>query len=208
MKQYIPTVAALLATICTFAQTASASQEQLASSIQQARIETVRTADQLKATLSALNALSRKSQGDLKGAYDAFAVEVPKTEAAAAWTKTRVEWMEGDGQRYFETWQASVNSIANASLRKKAQRRLDSVKASFQKVNKSLVTARDKFQPFLSDLSDIQKALANDVTPAGVKAVRSTVEEADWNHKFVSNAIQQALKEMKKMEEALGSEAK
>ena len=73
------------------------SQEQLAKSIQDAHLETARTTEQLKATLSALNALTAQKKGDLRPAYNAFCAEVPKTEAAAAHTRTRVQWMAGDG---------------------------------------------------------------------------------------------------------------
>ena len=85
-------------------------------------------------------------------------------------------------------------------MRKKSQKRLDAVQASFKKVEGSLQLAGEKFKPFLSDLGDIQKALATDVTAGGVKAIKSTVKSANWNHQFVDKAIQSALKEMNKME--------
>ncbi|HNQ89052.1 MAG TPA: DUF2959 family protein [Verrucomicrobiota bacterium] len=185
-----------------------ASQEQLAKSIQDARSETSRTDAQLKATLEAINALTRQTQGDLRPAYSTYCSEVSRTEAAAGWTKTRVEWMAGDGRKYFRDWQNTVNSIGNPSLRKKSQKRLDAVQASYNKVEASLRSAGDKFAPLLSDLGDIRKALASDVTPGGVKAIKSTVRSANWNHQFVDKAVKSALKEMEKMETALSSEVR
>jgi hypothetical protein len=116
--------------------------------------------------------------------------------------------MASDGRKYFQDWQTTVNGIANESLRKKAQKRMDAVKASYDKVEASLQTASEKFKPFLSDLRDIQKALATDVTAGGVKAIKSTVKSANWNHQYVDKAVKAALKEMGKMETALSSEAK
>jgi septal ring factor EnvC (AmiA/AmiB activator) len=185
-----------------------ASQEQLAQSIKDAHLETTRTDAQLKATLASLNELTKQSKGDLKPAYKAYCAEVAKTEAAAGWTKTRVQWMASDGRTYFTNWQNTVNAIANQSLKKKAQKRLDAVKESYDKVEASLQQAGEKFRPFLSDLSDIQKALAADVTPGGVKAIKSTVSSANWNHQYVDKAVKSALKEMEKMEKALSSEAR
>ena len=183
-----------------------ASQEQLAASIKEARAEATRTSEQLKATLAALNALTKQSKGDLRPAYNAFAAEVPKTEAAATWTRVRVQWMAGDGRQYFKNWQKTVDGIANESLRKKAQKRLDAVQANYDKMEVSMKEASDKFKPFLSDLTDVQKTLASDVTPGGVKAVKPTVSNAKWNHQFVNRAINEALKDMQKMEKALSSE--
>lgn len=182
-------------------------QEQLAGSIGEARAEAVRTAEQLKATLTALTALTSQKKGDLRPAYDAFAAEIPRTDAAATSTRTRARWMAGDGRQYFTDWQNTVNSIANSSLQKKAQKRLDKVKASYDKVEASLQVAGDKFSPFLSDLKDIQKTLATDVTAGGVKAVKGTARSANWNHQFVDRAIKSALKEMERMEKELSSKA-
>jgi hypothetical protein len=186
----------------------AAGQQQLATSINEARAEATRTHEQLEATLSALNALTKQSKGDLRPAYNAFAAEIPKTEAAANSTRTRVRWMGGDGQQYFTGWQKDIDGIANESLRKSAQKRLNAVKKSYDKVAVELTNAGAKFTPFLSDLNDIQKTLANDVTPSGVKAIRSTVSSANWNYKYVNREIHDALNEMARMEKALSTEVK
>ena len=186
---------------------ATQAQEQLASSIKDARLETMRTSEQLKATLGALNALTQQTKGDLRPAYTAYCAEVTKTGSAADLTRKRVQWMGGDGRKYFQDWQLTVNGIANESLRKKSHKRLDAVQASYNKVETSLQLAGDKFKPFLSDLADIQKALASDVTPGGVKTMKSTVRSANWNHQFVNKAINSARSEMGKMEKALSHEA-
>lgn len=205
MKKQLCIMIGLAALLATATQ---ASQEQLARSIKDSKAETSRTDAQLTATLEAINALTKQTKGDLKPAYNTYCAEVAKTESAATWTKTRVQWMASDGRQYFRDWQSTVSSIANESLRKKAQKRLDSVKVSYEKVEASLQQASEKFKPFLSDLGDIQKALAADVTAGGVKAIKSTVKSANWNHQYVSKAVNAALKEMDKMEKALSTEAK
>jgi hypothetical protein len=187
--------------------TLQANQQQLATSIKEARAEATRTHGQLEATLSALNALTKQGKGDLRPAYNTFAAEIPKTEAAASSTRARVQWMRGDGQKYFDGWQKDLSSIANESLRKKAQKRLDAAKKSYDKVAVELTKGAEKFAPFLSDLNDIQKTLANDVTPGGVKAIRTTVNSANWNYNYVNTAINGGLKEMEKMEKALSPQA-
>jgi septal ring factor EnvC (AmiA/AmiB activator) len=189
------------------ASATQASQEQLAKSIQEAHHETDRTSEQLKSTLAAINALTKQKQGDLRPAYNTFCGAVTNTVEAAATTRKRVQWMSGEGQKYFTDWQTTVNSIANPSLRKKAQKRLDSVNKNFEKVAASLTVAGEKFSPFLSDLNDIKTSLAADVTAGGAKAIRGTVRSANWDHQFVNDAINDALKGMDKMQKALSSEA-
>lgn len=198
----------LLGLLTVLGGTTQASQEALASSMKEARLEATRASEQLKAALDALNALAKQTQGDLRPAYQAFATQIPKVEAAATWTRARVQWMQGDGRRYFSTWQKTVDGLGNESLRKKAQKRLDTVQKSYDKVLTTFQASGEQFRGFLSDLNDIQKTLALDVTPGGVKAVRSTVSHANWNYQGVNRSMQSALKELLKMEQALSPELK
>jgi len=184
-----------------------ANQEQLATSIKETRLEAERTRDQLAETLSTLTVLTKQEKGDLRPAYNAFVAEIPKTEAAAASTRTRVAWMKVDGLKYFEDWQKTIDGINNQSLRKQGQKRLDATKQSYAKVIASLQDAGEKFKPFLANLADIQKVLANDVTSSGVKAVRSTVSDANWQFKKVNRTINDALEELQAMEKSLSSES-
>lgn len=190
------------------AATALASQEQLATSMREARVEATRATEQLKVTLDSLNALTKQKEGDLRAAYNTFAAQLPRTEDAAAWTRARVRWMADDGLKYFANWQKTIDSIANESLRKKAQKRLETARKGYDKVAAALQSASEKFGPFLSDLADVQKVLANDITADGVKAVKSTVSSANWRFQAVNSAVGNALKEMKKMEESLSTQAR
>jgi hypothetical protein len=204
MKKKILLNISLIALVATAMQ----AQDQLADSIKQARAETDHTSQQLKTTVRALNELTAQKKGDLRPAYNVFAEAVPKTTAAAETTAARVKWMDGDGQAYFKEWQDKITSIANESLRKKSQKRLEAVRSSFDKVKVELKQASEKFKPFLSDLSDIQKTLAADVTASGVKAVRPSVRSANTHFEAVDKEINAAIKEMDKMAKALSSEAK
>jgi predicted nucleic acid-binding Zn-ribbon protein len=190
------------------AEAAQATQEQLAASMKETRLEAAQTRDQLAATLATLTALTKQEKGDLRPAYAAFTNEVSKTEAAATATRKRAAWMQGDGLKYFEDWQKTIDGINNESLRKRAQKRLDAVKKSYTKVTASFQEVGEKFKPFLADLADIQKLLANDVTASGIKAIRSTVSDANWRYKAVNRTINDALDEMAKMEKSLSTEAK
>lgn len=205
MKKHLLFTLGLVTLLATATQ---ASQEQLAFSIKEARAEATRTADQLKTTLDSLTALTKQKEGDLRPTFNTFSAEVPKAQGAAAWTHTRVQWMKGDGQTYFTNWQKTIDGIANESLKKKAQKRLDAAKKSFAKVEASLTKAGEHFKPFLSDLDDIQKALTSDLTAAGIKNIKGTVSDANWRYKSVNSAISDALKEMARMEKELAPEAK
>lgn len=185
---------------------AEGAQGKLVARIGEIRTETTNTRDQLQATMDSLNVLTKQKKGDLRPAFATYTDQVNKTHAAADWTSARSTSMFNAGKEYFDTWQTEVTSINNESLRKKAQKRLDSVRKSYDKVLVSLQQAALDFKPFLSDLDDIQKTLANDVTPGGVKAVRGTVDSANWNVKKVRRSVGAAIEELGKMEKSLSSQ--
>ena len=106
------TILTALSLTALFVGGATASQEQLAKSIFEARLETARTSAQLKVTLESLTALTKQSKGDLRPAYSNYCAEVTRTEDAAKVTHTRVTWMAGDGRNYFKGWQETVNAYA------------------------------------------------------------------------------------------------
>ena len=186
---------------------AESAQSKLAHSVAEIRTETANTRDQLQATLVALNALTKQQKGDLRPTYNAYVAEVKKTHSAANWTVSRVTSMQGASKDYFGGWQAEINSINNESLRKKAQKRMNSVKKSYDNATSALMEAGQKFKPYLSDLDDVEKTLANDVTPGGVKAVKGTVSDANWNMKKVRSSIADALEELDDMQKSLTSQS-
>jgi hypothetical protein len=195
-----------LATVTAW--TVQASQEKLAASINETRLETIRTRDQLQQTVHALKDLTTQKKGDLRETYNTFAAEVKNTQAAAAWTAARAQSMESAGKQYFGDWQASLIGVSNNSVRKKGLKRLEETRKDYDKVVESLKEAAQKFKPFLSNLDDVQKAMAQDVTPAGVKSIRGIASDAESNVKKVSRSINSAVEELDRMEKALSSESK
>jgi hypothetical protein len=184
-----------------------ANQEKVAAAIRDTRAETLQTGQTLRAAVEALDAMAALKTGDLKPAYAAFVDKVGGTRAAADVTRQRVDMMSANSAKYFQTWQETVNGISNASLKKSAQKRLDTVKVSFDKIYGSLQQATQKFGPFLSDLNDVQKALALDTTPGGVKSVKDVVSSAKSNFNKVAEAVNAAIAEMTRVEKALSTQA-
>jgi hypothetical protein len=181
-------------------------QTKLASSIKDIRLETINTRNQLTLAVNALTALTRQKSGDLRPAYDAFVAEVKGTHTAAEQTAARAASMDSASKDYFGTWQDDVSGIAKESLRKNAQRRLDDVRKNYDKVIASLRQATVEFKPLLSDLDDVQKTLANDVTVGGVKSIRGTANDATGIAKKVHRYINNAINQVASMEKALSSQ--
>jgi len=162
---------------------AQANQERLALSVKEARMETDKTAEQLKATLTSLNALTKQSKGDLRPAYDAYCANVAKTEKDASVTKSRALWMEGDGRRYFQDWQKTVDQISNESLRKKAQKRLEEA-TTLRQADPNEYVARSRIERKLGGADRYVEAHFDGANPYQ--------SEIDRNMSFLRDAIETA----------------
>ncbi len=199
---------ALLLAFAMLATQASASQEKLAASIQATRDEVIATRDQLQATVNSIDALVKQKEGDMKPTYNAYVADVTKAQADAAKTVKRSTAMEADAKAHFATWQQDIEGIANEKLRKQAQKRLAAVQKSYDKATAELQAAGTSFNPYLSDLADIKKMLANDLTPGGVKAIKGTVSSAKFNLGVVRTHLFDAIKELDSMQQSLTTTAK
>lgn len=186
--------------VCFFAAVNGfAGQEQLLGSVTETVNETKGTQDQLAATMSSLNALHNAPAGtDLRPLYQDYVANVDKTKAAAETTHKRAEQMQGSSANYFGSWKSDNDAISNADIRKNSTKRLASVEKSYGNAVVSLQAAGAKFKPFLSDLTDIQTALSNDLTPKGLKSSDKIFKHANKTHADVQKEIGKAMGELQK----------
>ena len=182
----------------------NADQHALANSVNQAVSEVNATNAQLAETMKSLNALMATPSGkDLRPAYHAYVQDVEKTRQAADITRRRYEQMNADSERYFSTWKADNRKISNKDIRTKANERLEEVRKHYKSTVASLKAAAEKFNPFLSDLTDIQRALSNDLTGKGLASVSETVKKANYDHDQVQAEINTAAIHLNAMRETL-----
>ena len=175
------------------AATCFADQTALIKSVGDALTEGNATKSQLAATMASLNTLLATKPGeDMRPAYQAYVDNVAKTKSDAGVTKARVDQMNGESANYFSTWKSDNETISNADLKKVANKRLNTVQKDYKSSLASLQMASSHFAPFLSDLTDIQTALSNDLTPNGLKAAKGVFKKANKDHAAVQKEIDKA----------------
>lgn len=198
----------LIAATAWLAPATQGGQEKMAATMAETSTEVTKTRSQLESTMGALKALTSLKEGDLKTAYSSYCSEVARTQTAATWTRQTAQNMREQSAQYFADWRQELGGISNPKLRKKAEQRLASVQKRYGNVSKALETAGAKFTPFLSDLADIEKVLARDLTAGGIKSLRGTVSSAQFNLGPVRRAIDNAAADLEKMAKELRPQAK
>jgi Protein of unknown function (DUF2959) len=158
--------------------TVTASQEALAAALEQARTDFVQTGNQLQATVKSLSDLAHQEKGDLKPAFDAFAANLDATEKSGKVAAERATAMGAAAKDYFATWQTDINAISNPELKARAVKRMTTAQKNYDQLTEAGRSVAEQFKPLLSDLRDIKATLASDLTPDGIKAIKSTANRA------------------------------
>jgi ABC-type transporter Mla subunit MlaD len=191
------TSAAVLTLI--WASPARADQQKLYESVGEALQETRNTRQQLAATVDSLAKL-QMTTGDLRPAFDDYVQNVEKTKADAERTRRRYEAMNSNSAAYFGGWRDTIGGISNERVKKTSLKRLTAVNKDYVKAINRLRRAGSYFTPYLSDLSDIQSALSQDLTSKGMEATKKIAKRAEKKHIKVRNELMGAIQQLEKLE--------
>jgi Skp family chaperone for outer membrane proteins len=133
----------------------------------------------IDAVLSAMNSLANSSQGDLAPKYKLFTTDVSNLRDSAKDVKDRVADMRENGNAYLKTWDEQLAQIKNEDIKARSAERRQTVQKELNDIKKSYTEVQMSFDPFLSNLTDIQTALGNDLTTGGVDAVKGAMDTAN-----------------------------
>lgn len=132
----------------------------------------------IDATLTNLNDMVN-NPGDLATQFKKYSASVADLEASANNVASKVAAMRGKGNEYFKAWDAQTAHIKNEDIKQRSAARRAEVEKKFTDIRMNYTRARDQFKPFLSDLKDIQTALATDLTVGGASSVKGAAEKAN-----------------------------
>jgi uncharacterized phage infection (PIP) family protein YhgE len=132
----------------------------------------------IDATLASLNDLVN-NPGDLVAQYKKYTASVSELESSAKDVQGKVATMRGKGNEYFKAWDEQTAQIHNEDIKNRSAERKAEMQKRFTEIKMSYTEASESFKPFLSDLKDIQTALATDLTPGGVSAIKGAADKAN-----------------------------
>jgi hypothetical protein len=80
--------------------------------------------------------------------------------------------MKEQGQAYFKQWETELSQVNNPEIRTLAEQRKAELKATFESIRTYSEPLKAQFDPWMSNLKDLDKYLANDLTIAGVEMAK------------------------------------
>jgi hypothetical protein len=156
---------------------------------------------QIDQTLASLGDLMNASPERLRPTFGKYSKDVDRLRADSVETKKRFQSMKTKKNDYIAVWGKEQGHVNDPELRQLGDSRRSEVRANLDRVIESLTVATETFDPFLSNLGDVQKVLGNDLTPAGQSLVGSTAVAQGANDKGarVAQSIDVALQALTNM---------
>lgn len=142
------------------------------------RDEVVNGKKAIDATMKSLGNIAASANSDPRPAFEQYKKDVAALDSAAAKIRKRAQAMQQQGQAYFNQWQAELANVSNPDIRKLAEDRKAKLKEAFDTISKTTQPLKEKFDPWMADLKDVQVYLGNDLTVNGVDALKKTFKRA------------------------------
>lgn len=132
----------------------------------------------IDAALKALNDMVN-TPGDLPAQFKTYSGSVSDLESSVADVQNKVAAMRAKGNEYFKAWDQQTAQIKNEDIKNRSAQRKAELQQKFTEIKMSYTEASEGFKPFVSDLKDIQTALATDLTPAGLNSIKGAADKAN-----------------------------
>ena len=123
-------------------------------------------------TVKGLDAIAASATKDPRKSFGQFSKSVANLEATANKARKRSADMKAQGKAYFAQWEKQMAEVQNAEIRNLALQRKSQLQATFDSIRQVAEPLKAQFNPWMSDLKDLEKYLANDLTIAGVDAAK------------------------------------
>jgi hypothetical protein len=133
---------------------------------------------------------------------------VKGVEDAGSLARTRAQTMRENGQAYINKWQNEMDTIQDPTIKANLAQRRDAVRANFESIRNAASSARDAYDPFLSDLKQIQKALEIDQSPAALPGLKPAFGKAHDDGATLKQRISALQAELNKIQTGMGAPPK
>jgi hypothetical protein len=136
------------------------------------RVEITKAKAAVDDTVKALGQVAVTAHTDPRSAFEKFTKSLANLESTSAKAKQRGEDMKAKGKAYFSTWEKELEQIKNPEIRALATEQKVKLQSAFESIRTVSAPLKEQFDPWMSDLQDLQKYLSSDLTVSGVDAAK------------------------------------
>ena len=133
---------------------------------------------------------------DLTSAYKTYRSELGRLDKIAQRARARRAAMEARMNDHLVQWEMELNDINNEQARQISAQRRQELEGTLTEVGRMLDTLKDRYEPFMSDLRDIELVMANDLSVGGIRVAEHIINDAIAKAAETKNAIDAAERAM------------
>jgi hypothetical protein len=155
---------------------------------------------QIDAIGASLDELTKPGQADVKKAYDLYSNNVSKIEKMEKDFAKHVDQMIASGNTYFDEWDNDKNKYQNPDLQRSSDERREALGLIYDKIGDHNAGLKEAFRMYVSDVTEIESYLSNDLTDKGITSIASlsdrTVQNGNRLNRELRN-LQSAVEEVR-----------
>ena len=127
---------------------------------------------------STLTSIVDGGGADPRPKFEQFRGELGAVSSARAGVDSAGAAFRSAMEAHFAAWERDANAMQNPEIRAASMKRRDEARAKMGSLEPALAEVASTFDPYLSNLRDIEKLLGADLSPGGVSAAAKTVRKA------------------------------
>jgi hypothetical protein len=159
------------------------------------------SAAQVDRLISAMNSLS--TGNDLPNAYSAFEAEVIALRESGDRAAARARSLQSKENEYIAQWQKELGAADNAAEKVALDQRKEMVRSNYESAKVAGQSVRQAYGPLNAKLTDIQRTLAGNVTPARVAEIRPVLDQARREAQELRNRLANFASALDRMQSGL-----
>jgi predicted nucleic acid-binding Zn-ribbon protein len=160
------------------------------------REEIVNGKKAIDATMQALSQVATTANTDPRKAYENYCKQVSNLESTAARIRKRSEEMRARGKAYFDQWKEQLATVKNPEIQQLAKEREAKLSETFDNIKTVTEPLKAQFDPWMSELKDLQTYLSNDLTIGGIDAAKNLFAKTQKEGTDVQSSMDKLITEL------------
>ncbi|WP_119968171.1 DUF2959 domain-containing protein [Shewanella japonica] len=171
--------------------------------VQEAKESQEEAQEQFSSALEEMQALLAFDGGDLEDAYNKAKDEYESAQSAADEVGSRIDKVEDVAEALFEEWEAEIQEISKASLRRNSTNKLNETERSYNSLVKGMRRAEDKMPPILTAMKDNMLYLKHNLNAQAIGAIKGEFNSLQSDISSLISEMNKSIAESNKFIEAM-----
>ncbi len=147
-------------------------------------------------TMVSLDKIAASATTDPRKSFEEYRKSVANLESTAEKVRKRSQDMQARGKAYFAEWEKQLAQVKNPEIQQLAAQRKAKLNETFDSIKNVAEPLKAQFDPWMSDLKDLQTYLSNDLTVNGVDAAKDLFKKTRTNGMEVQKSMDALVAEL------------